>query len=75
MPIYEYLCRDCNKRFERIRPMKDADAEIECQFCRSHNVKRQVSLFNAASGGKVIAGSGGCSGCSGGSCSTCGTNK
>ena len=75
MPIYEYLCQDCQNCFEQIRPMKDADAELECPHCHSNNVKRQLSLFNATSEGRPIAASGGCSSCSGGSCSTCGTNK
>ena len=75
MPIYEYRCQDCQKQFECIRPMKDADAELECLYCHSNNVKRQLSLFNASSEGRPINGSGGCSGCSGGSCSTCGTKQ
>ncbi|MBG0785125.1 MAG: zinc ribbon domain-containing protein [Anaerolineaceae bacterium] len=75
MPIYEYQCQDCQSRFEQIRPIKDADSELECPCCQSHNVKRQVSLFNASSGGRPITSGGGCSGCSGGSCSTCGTHQ
>jgi putative FmdB family regulatory protein len=75
MPIYEYTCQDCGGSFETIRPMKDADAELTCIHCESKNVKRILSLFNAASGGKSItSGSGGCSGCAGGSCNTCGVN-
>jgi putative FmdB family regulatory protein len=75
MPIYEYTCQDCQQTFEIIRPMKDADAKLSCIHCRSDRVKRQLSLFNAASGGKAITtGGGGCSGCAGGSCSTCGTH-
>jgi len=73
MPIYEYVCKDCDTRFEVVRPIKDADATIMCKNCESRNTTRAISVFFANSGGKVIAGdSGGCSSCSGGSCSGCG---
>lgn len=71
MPIYEYICQDCQTRFEMIRSMKKADTDLNCVKCQSENVKRRISLFNAASGSRSIAGNTGCSGCSGGSCSTC----
>ncbi len=72
MPIYEYVCLDCGERFEVLRSMKEADAPFPCQQCESHNISRQLSRFNAQSGGRVIAsGSSGCAGCSGGTCSSC----
>jgi putative FmdB family regulatory protein len=73
MPIYEYYCHDCGQRMELIRSMKDADAPLKCSKCESQNTSRMLSLFNASSGGRVVAGGGGgCSGCAGGSCSSCG---
>jgi putative FmdB family regulatory protein len=74
MPIYEYLCHDCGAHIELIRSMKDADAPVMCAQCESQNLTRMLSLFNASSGGRVVAGgsSGGCAGCAGGSCSSCG---
>jgi putative FmdB family regulatory protein len=73
MPIYEYICLDCGERFEAIRLMKDADAIIECQECRSEHTSRLLSLFNAQSGGRVVAGGNSyCASCSSGSCATCG---
>jgi putative FmdB family regulatory protein len=72
MPIYEFQCLDCGQKFEMIRPMKEADSQLDCTHCQSKNVKRQLSLFNASSNGQAITAGGGCSGCSGGSCSTCG---
>ena len=49
MPIYEYECRNCGHRFERIQKFSDAPAS-ECPEC--HNpVHRLMSppaiLFNA----------------------------
>lgn len=72
MPIYEYVCLDCGERFETMRSMKDADAPINCHECESPHTSRMLSLFNAASGGRVVAGGNtGCAGCSSSSCATC----
>jgi putative FmdB family regulatory protein len=30
MPVYEYLCRTCDTRFEARRPMSEAGAPIPC---------------------------------------------
>jgi putative FmdB family regulatory protein len=41
MPIYEYMCNECGKKFERIESFND-DTEIECQYCPGR-AKRVVS--------------------------------
>ena len=76
MPIYEYKCKDCGKRFEILRSIKEADAQISCECCQSNQTYRAVSVFNAQSGSRIIAGNsnGGCAGCSSGSCSACNIN-
>ena len=30
MPLYEYICRDCDTIFEARRPMADADEPVAC---------------------------------------------
>lgn len=75
MPIYEYTCQECDTRFEVIRTMKDADADLACENCQSHAVKRSLSLFNASSEGRSITSHQGCQQCSGGSCSSCGSQR
>jgi putative FmdB family regulatory protein len=73
MPIYEYVCLDCGERFELLRPMKDADTPAPCRKCEGDHITRQLSLFNASSGGRVVAGGGSsCASCAGGSCASCG---
>lgn len=75
MPIYEYVCLECREKFELMRPMRDADAPVNCKKCDSSHTSRLLSVFFANSGGRVVAdssGGGGCAGCAGGSCSTCG---
>ncbi|MFU8826354.1 MAG: FmdB family zinc ribbon protein [Brevefilum sp.] len=74
MPIYEYTCQDCQTNFEIIRRMQDADAPLTCEHCQGTYVKRGISLFNASSSGRVIAGGSSCSSCSSGACSTCGSH-
>ena len=73
MPIYEYNCQDCGTRFEVLRAIKEADAPIACKKCAGQHTRRAMSVFNAQSGGRAVAGtSGGCAGCESGSCASCG---
>jgi putative FmdB family regulatory protein len=48
MPIFEYVCRECEHRFEKI---VYADAKPECPECRSRKLEKQLSVFAAATGG------------------------
>ncbi len=73
MPIYEYLCQDCQTAFELIRSYKDADSGLTCSQCNSDNIIRKISLFNATSSGRTIGGSSACGSCAGGSCGSCGS--
>lgn len=45
MPIYEYRCQDCQRRFSVFwRSFSTADdAKVFCKRCGSHNVSRLVS--------------------------------
>jgi putative FmdB family regulatory protein len=43
MPIYEYLCDQCETRFERI--VINKQAETACPKCSSKKVKVQLSVF------------------------------
>jgi putative FmdB family regulatory protein len=76
MPIYEYVCQNCKEEFEAIRPISQKDAAIVCEKCGSEDVKRQLAVFYAHSGGSASpatsGGGGGCASCSGGDCSHCG---
>jgi putative FmdB family regulatory protein len=43
MPVYEYVCDDCNERFDlRVASFTQADA-AHCRTCDSANIKRQIS--------------------------------
>jgi putative FmdB family regulatory protein len=71
MPIYEYLCDDCQTRFEKIVMHKTQ--EIACPKCAGKKNSIQLSVFSASSNGDAksapsFAGGGTC--CGGG----CGCN-
>ena len=54
MPIYEYVCQDCEKIFETIRPMGQSDAPIACASCGGEHTRRKLSVFFAESGDDAI---------------------
>jgi len=71
MPIYEYICEDCQTRFEKI--VFNKAQEIACPKCAGKRNAIQLSVFSAAHGNtdatKFSGGfSGGGGGCCGGGC-------
>jgi putative FmdB family regulatory protein len=48
MPLYEYHCQKCGKRFEMLRRMQDSDRDLECPECRSEDLERLLSAFATA---------------------------
>jgi len=74
MPIYEYCCEKCDKRFESLIR---GDEKAVCPACGSESVKRLLSacgFVSKSSGGETVSSSAGssCSGCASSSCSSCG---
>ena len=47
MPIYEYLCEECETRFEKI--VLNKQQEIACPKCASKKASIQLSVFATAS--------------------------
>ncbi len=47
MPMYEYRCEACGRKFEMLRRMSDADTNLTCPQCESTQVQRQFSTFAA----------------------------
>lgn len=44
MPVYEYVCRDCQKSFELTRPMSESHAtDVHCPSCGGTHVERTYS--------------------------------
>jgi len=72
MPIYEYICDDCETRFEKI--VINKQQEISCPKCAGKKATIQLSVFatsNGSSNGASAKSSTSSSGSSGGG-SCCG---
>jgi putative FmdB family regulatory protein len=63
MPIFEYLCRECNQRFETL---VYGSQKPECPHCGGRKLEPQLSVF-AVSGKSSAAGKSAAV-----PCSTCG---
>ena len=72
MPIYEYVCEDCDANFERI--VLNKEQEIACPKCASKKASIQLSVFATANGSnngsptKSSTSSSGGGSCCGGGC-------
>jgi putative FmdB family regulatory protein len=68
MPIYEYVCDDCQTQFERI--VINKQQEIACPKCASKKATIQLSVFATSGGSSAPSGSSssGGGGCCGGGC-------
>jgi putative FmdB family regulatory protein len=47
MPIYEYVCQDCDEKYEKLVRSLNANIELICPTCGSHNAEKAVSVFGA----------------------------
>lgn len=69
MPIYEFKCAACGKKFDLLLSWQERDKKVKCPECSSDKVERQLSSFFApGTGGSSCTASScaGCSGCHGG---------
>ncbi|GAC1619936.1 MAG: hypothetical protein PVS2B2_05420 [Candidatus Acidiferrum sp.] len=70
MPIYEYVCDECQEQFEKI--VLNKTQEIACPKCASRKNTIQLSVFSSAAGSGPAKSSpssgGGGGGCCGGGC-------
>ena len=67
MPLYEYICGVCQKRFEQY--VKGWNEGVACPACASPDVEKQVSTFAfATAGARPSPSSGGGCGCGRGGC-------
>jgi len=44
MPLYEYVCKDCRKKFELLTTYAASEAGVECVKCHSSNVRKLISV-------------------------------
>ncbi len=61
MPLFEFVCKKCGKKFEKI-VFSINNEEIKCPECDSKEVEKQFSTFSSTSSGNGCSnkGSGDC---------------
>ncbi len=51
MPIYEYVCRDCGEKFEKLIRTSTDLSPVKCPDCSSEQVQKKVSVCGFLGGG------------------------
>lgn len=80
MPLYEFICRNCQEKFEKLCSAACEISSITCPKCGQQKAEKRFSMF--ATNSKSGSGSGnfrssapasgsGCSSCSSHNCSSC----
>jgi len=74
MPIYEYVCPDCEFKFELLRPVSQASEAASCPRCHQ-SAERVLSTFACfstdESGLTSPVGGNPCASCDATTCDTC----
>ncbi len=74
MPIYEYVCADCDVKFELLRRLSQSTEGASCPQCES-DAERVLSTFACfsrdESGMSSMIGGNSCASCGADSCDTC----
>jgi putative FmdB family regulatory protein len=72
MPMYEYVCLECDSHFDLLRQMNQTDHDVLCPQCSSKRIERQLSVFATGSRsldtGAAAVATTGAGGCCGGAC-------
>jgi putative FmdB family regulatory protein len=66
MPIYEFVCMECEGHFEELLRLSDGDPD--CPECGSVRTRRQLSVFASHGVAEQPTFGGTAGGCCGGSC-------
>lgn len=73
MPIFEFVCKSCDSRFETL--VRNTDELVNCACCGSEKLEKQFSSFSSQNGNTSASSdvenmpSSGGGGCYGGGCS------
>ena len=53
MPVYDYICKDCQNSFELVLTLGEHDkSDIRCPKCESKNVEQNAVAFYAVTSKK-----------------------
>ncbi len=54
MPLYEYVCRKCQKKFAEVLSVEEHETKkIECPSCKSREVDKVIEPFFARTTSKT----------------------
>jgi putative FmdB family regulatory protein len=71
MPLYEFICKACGKRFESLVRLGQEKA-VCCGACGSKDLQKLFSAFGiGGSASRIKTSSASCASCSSKSCATC----
>ncbi|HPZ09348.1 MAG TPA: zinc ribbon domain-containing protein [Candidatus Eremiobacteraeota bacterium] len=51
MPIYEYECKKCLKRFEKFLKIREDKTKVKCPDCEGTDLEKLISSFISKSSG------------------------
>jgi putative FmdB family regulatory protein len=54
MPLFEYRCETCGKRFEEL--VMNSREKVSCPDCESDDVEKEFSIFSSSAGGCAPSG-------------------
>lgn len=66
MPIYEYTCRKCEKKFEKLVRSMSSTEKVACPECGSKQTERELSVFAVSAEAARSTPNMRCQGCAGG---------
>jgi putative FmdB family regulatory protein len=69
VPIYEFRCKGCGNRFEKLCPLGETGAGLKCPECGKQAPERVMSAFQTRG---IAGGTGSCGSCSSKNCGSCG---
>lgn len=58
MPVYTYICNKCGEKFDLLIGVTSGETELKCKKCRSKDIQRTFSSFNAGHSGDKSGSSG-----------------
>jgi putative FmdB family regulatory protein len=54
MPLYEYICRNCNNKFGEVLTIKEHETrKVSCPRCQSTDLEKVIEPFFAKTVGKT----------------------
>jgi putative FmdB family regulatory protein len=62
MPLYEYICNECGRVFEKIVSFTEAKKNPACPDCQSQHTQKKISKVASTGGSKGSDGNCGSSG-------------